>query len=197
MKPADMKSGSGFSKEEDLGSSTTNSPSMLSASTLSSLSDVFRNSQSAMNAMKLGLLGMVIGTTYGLIKGEAENRSILINLDPQPEAFGMEPLAPILFNRLGKYRYLHEEAYRKAVLFTDQIFMREREIARSRKPVDSDYPMIESLVEGVLGYIILMRERSKTGEERAAVENLKMEITEVLKDHRSNVYHLCASTRLT
>jgi len=195
MKPTDMKSGSGFSKEE--GGEAPASQSMLSNSALSGLSEVFRNSQSAMNAMKLGLLGMVIGTTYGLIKGEAENRSILINLDPQPEAFGMEPLAPILFNRLGKYRYLHEEAYRKAVLFTDQIFMREREIARSRKPMDSDYPMIESLVEGVLGYIILMRERAKKGDERAAVETLKMEITEVLKDHRSNVYHLCASTRLT
>lgn len=196
MKPADMKSGSGFSKEEDLGSQTQQQ-SILSSSALSSLSDVFRNSQSVMNAAKLGLIGMVVGTAYGLIKGEAQNRSILINLDPQPEAFGMEPLAPILYNRLAKYRYLHEKAYRQAVLFTDQIFMREREIARSRKPVDSDYPMVESLVEGVLGYIILMRERSKTGEERAAVENLKMEITEVLKDHRSNVYHLCASTRLT
>lgn len=191
-----MKSGSGFSKEEDPGSQPPQQ-SILSSSALSSLSDVFRNSQSVMNAAKLGLIGMVVGTAYGLIKGEAQNRSILINLDPQPEAFGMEPLAPILYNRLAKYRYLHEEAYRKAVLFTDQIFMREREIARSRKPVDSDYPMVESLVEGVLGYIILMRERSKTGEERAAVENLKMEITEVLKDHRSNVYHLCASTRLT
>lgn len=195
-KPKNMTSGSGtmggISKE------IVSSKSGKTAGWLSSLNNPLgKRSQNVLHALKLSLVGMIGGGLYGLLEAEAKDHGILTKCPDNTTAFDLDPVAGVLFLRLGKYRYLNEEAYKRAVNYCDLIFMKEKELASSRRPTDADMSIVEAWILAVLGCIILMRQKAYLdGKTQSEVHELKKSINEMLKQHRKTVFALTASTRV-
>lgn len=152
--------------------------------------------QTVTEVTKLGLMGMLCGAAYGAIKSTASDRGLLYDLNPKPKAFDIDPLAGKLFNRLAKYRHLEEFSYRKALEWTDLIFLREREMADSG-PTAADFSIVQTLVLGVLTHLMALRNRAPDGPTYFAIGKLKQEIAGILKDHLKNCYDLSAVCRVT
>jgi hypothetical protein len=154
------------------------------------------NSAWILNVAKTGLIGLVLGSVYAAVKGAASERGVLYELDPQPEAFDLDPAMGVLFHRLAKYRDLQPEAYRRAVIYADQLLLKIRSISNSRKATDADMPLAETFIQACLAHLCMIRNRAVDGATRAAIEQIKSEISNCLKDQRLVLRQLCATTRI-
>ena len=149
------------------------------------------------NIAKFALGGMLLGAVYGTAKGTAEQQGILHELKYPTKAFDRDLFASRLFKQLEAYEHLQPESYRLAVLYCDQLFQLERRLAQPHeRPRDSDLPKAKSCIDGVLGHIMVMRNHSQSGEQRGEINKLKIQINEVLGDHRKLIYARCATLRL-
>jgi hypothetical protein len=156
----------------------------------------WQQTELALYAMKMGLVGMIAGSIYGVIKGGAAEKGLLVEISPEVEAFDMDPMARVLFGKLAKYRHLHEAAYVKAVLHCDNVFLREREIQRTKRPNAADQSLSETFILSCLGNLILLREKARDGPTMSAIGVIKDEIAEMLKEHQQRIYHMCASCHI-
>jgi hypothetical protein len=155
------------------------------------------NSMWVLSVAKTGLIGLVMGTVLGAIRGTATDQGLMQpELDPQPEAFDLDLTLGKMFHKLAKYRHLHEESYRSALRYCDQVLLREREIARSRNATAGDYDLVETFIQGALAHLMAIRNRAPDGQSRADLKIIKDEIAAILHDHRVRVRHLCANTRI-
>src|SRR5579872_6004930 len=148
------------------------------------------NASWMINVAKTGLIGLVIGSLIGAAKYEGSKRGVLFELDPQPEAFDLDPTLGVLFNRLAKHRHLQESAYEMALRYADAILLREREIARTRRATDGEHGLAQTFYLGVVTELLAMRNRASDGETRANIEILKDEITTCLRQHLLLIRHM-------
>lgn len=149
-----------------------------------------------LDIIKTGMIGFGVASLYQWMKGTASERGILYELDPQPEAFELDPTLSALFHKLAKYRELQPEAYRRALLSADQLLLMIRNISANRRATDADYPLAETFIQASLAYLCMLRNRATDGPTRAAINILKGEIGECLKDQRLVLRQLCATTRI-
>jgi hypothetical protein len=149
------------------------------------------------NVAKMALVGMAAGAIYGLAKNTAETQGVLYELKYKTTAFDMDPFASQLFHKLGRYEHLQPQSYKLAIHYCDKLFLLERHLASpTTRPTDTDIPMAQSCVDGVLSHVMLMRNHSENGEQRGQLNILKVSIAEMLSDHRKRIYARCATLRL-
>ena len=154
---------------------------------------ITHESENVLNAFKMGLLGMIIGVGYSYGTSKAKEHNLLVEMDPPVEAFNQDDLAPIIFYKLSKFRSLDEDAYFKAVLWTDQIFLIEQRLHYKTSHIASPVTLTNTLISGVIGKLMKLRESAKTSAQKEDIGLLCYQYRNMINEHRGRIFHLAAA----
>lgn len=149
------------------------------------------------NVAKMALIGMIGGGIYGLSQTVAEDKGLLIELKYPTKALDMDSFVPALLQKLQKYEYLQPKSYQLVIHYCDEFFKLERKLAdKKTRPNDCDIPFAQAAFDGVMAHIMIIRNHTENGDQRAEINKIKQDLNEIMSEHRRRIYDLCAPLKL-
>ncbi len=131
-------------------------------------------------------LGATVGLVYGMFQNLTQKRNILYQLDPNPEAFCIDPKMSELFNRLNQFRKWNPEAYVTALEDTDRLFQHEIAI-RKRGAEFGDLSTAQMWINSVNSDLIEFREQIHNHKDRLQFQRVASAICNRLDIHNRNI----------
>jgi len=147
---------------------------------------------SYLNFVTSGLIGLFGGLAYEYAHYYMHEKYPIHNLQPQPEAFSVDPVSYELYAKMHKYKHLEPNAYRTSLLKTDSLFVLEDALGKRRvKPVVEDVVRAQTHAQIALKNAEKLLKGVKNEDEANELKTLIKRLEHMLDLHVENVRQLC------